>query len=74
MLILLQQCLDSLREPYRSAVRLADLEGKSSQAIAEYLGIITGKAITPNHARVLVFRARLMLRECLGYDAEEAGV
>lgn len=56
---LLEECLEGLTMPQRSAFMLIESEGEPSDHAASLLGV------TVSHLRVLVFRAKDKLRHCL---------
>lgn len=55
----IQQCAEKLTERQRAAFFLKESEGESSEAICNILGV------TYTNLRVLLYRARMGLRECL---------
>lgn len=55
----LRSCLDGLAEPAARAFVLRDMEGVGHHEAAQALGV------TPPHAAVLLYRARMRLRRCL---------
>jgi RNA polymerase sigma-70 factor (ECF subfamily) len=56
---LIALCAEQLSTTQRTAFFLKEVEGESSKEICNVLGV------TDTHLRVLLFRARLRLRECL---------
>jgi RNA polymerase sigma-70 factor, ECF subfamily len=56
---LLGQCLDELNDQQRAAFQLKEIEGEDNASICNALGV------TDTHLRVLLFRARNRLRECV---------
>ncbi len=63
----LQEALDSLDEPFRSAVLLVDVEDQSYEAASEILGVPIGTV------RSRLFRGRRYLQEKLKVYAADAG-
>ena len=63
----LQQALDRLQEPFRSAVILVDVDDQSYDAASEILGVPIGTV------RSRLFRGRRMLQETLVAYARDAG-
>lgn len=62
------QAIDSLPEPFRSAVVLVDIEDESYQGAAEALGVPIGTV------RSRLFRGRRMLQQQLIQHARDAGL
>ena len=56
---LIEGCMASLAPLQRAAFHLKEVEGENSAAICEILDVSDG------HLRVLLFRARVKLRDCL---------
>ncbi len=55
----IEKCAENLPAQQRTAFFLKEAEGESSESVCNILGI------SPTHLRVLLFRARVKLRECL---------
>jgi RNA polymerase sigma-70 factor, ECF subfamily len=64
----LKRALDQLREPFRSAVLLVDLEEQSYDAASDILGVPVGTV------RSRLFRGRRLLQEMLVTFASDAGL
>lgn len=56
---LIGDCLDALPAPQRAAFHLKEVEGETSESVCNILDVQS------THLRVLLFRARTKLRECL---------
>ena len=63
----LQRALDTLQEPFRSAVILVDVDDQSYDAASEIMGVPIGTV------RSRLFRGRRMLQESLIAYARDAG-
>jgi RNA polymerase sigma-70 factor, ECF subfamily len=56
---LLREALDTLPPRHRDVIVLRDVQGFSSEEVAEQLGL------APGNDRVLLLRARVKVRQCL---------
>ena len=56
----LQDCVSALKGPAKDVFVLSELEGWTTEAVADHLGI------KPNYVWVLLHRARTQLRTCIG--------